>query len=47
MRRLAELERLRILDDKEVRSLYLSDAFVRSESVKLKKKLNGRSPQEA
>ncbi len=46
IRRLAELERLRILDDKEIRSLYLSDAFVRSESVKLKKKLNGRSHQE-
>ncbi|MAT98778.1 MAG: hypothetical protein CL608_16670 [Anaerolineaceae bacterium] len=46
VRRLSELERLRILDDKEVRSLYLSDAFVRSESVKLKKKLNGRSQSE-
>jgi hypothetical protein len=46
VRRLSELERLRILDDKEVRSLYLSDAFVRSESVKLKKKLNGRSQAE-
>lgn len=46
VRRLSELERLRILDDKEIRSLYLSDAFVRSESVKLKKKLNGRSQSE-
>ena len=43
IRRLSELERLRILDDKEVRSLYLSDAFIRSESVKVKKNLNGRS----
>ncbi len=43
IRRLTVLERLRILDDKEIRSLYLSDAFVRSESIKLKKRLNGRS----
>lgn len=45
MHRLAELERLRILDDKEVRALYLSDAFIRSESMKMKKDLNGRSHQ--
>lgn len=43
IRRLSELERLRILDDKEVRSLYLSDAFVGSEAVQLRKDLNGRS----
>ena len=41
VRRLAELERLRILDDKEVRSLYLSDAFIHSEAVKIRKDLNG------
>lgn len=46
VRRLSELERLRILDDKEIRSLYLSDAFVGSESVNLQKKLNGRSSSE-
>ena len=44
IRRLSELERLRILDDKEIRSLYLSDAFVHSESAQ--KKLNGRSHSE-
>ena len=44
MHHLAELERLRILDDKEIRSLYLSDAFIRSEAVKIKKNLNGSSP---
>ncbi len=46
VRRLSELERLRILDDKEIRSLYLSDAFAGSESVNLQKKLNARSQQD-
>lgn len=43
IRRWSELERLRILDDKDAGMLYLSDAFVRSESVKVKKNVNGRS----
>jgi len=46
VRRLSELERLRILDDKEIRSLYLSDAFVGSESMNLQKKLNSPSQQD-
>lgn len=43
IRRWSELERLRILDDKDTGLLYLSDAFVRSESVKVRQDLNGRS----
>lgn len=43
MRRWAELERLRILDDKDSKLLYLSDAFVRNESIKVKRNGNGRS----
>ncbi|VAW31016.1 hypothetical protein MNBD_CHLOROFLEXI01-4585 [hydrothermal vent metagenome] len=43
IRRWSELERLRILDDKEANLFYMSDAFVRRESVKVKQNGNGRS----
>lgn len=43
IRHWTELERLRILDSKEAGLLYLSDGFVRSESLKVKQQLNGRS----
>lgn len=46
IRRLSELERLRILDDKEIRSLYLSDAFMHGESVNLERQLKGGSQPE-
>ncbi len=47
VRRLSELERLRILDDKDVKALYLSDAFVHRESVKVRHGVNGRSPSKS
>jgi len=47
IRRWAELERLRILDDKEAGLFFMSDAFVRSESVKVKKNINGRSQRKS
>lgn len=43
IRRWSELERLRILDDKEADLFFMTDAFVRSESVKVKQHVNGRS----
>ncbi len=43
IRRWSELERLRILDDKEAGLFFMSDAFVRSESMKVKQHINGRS----
>ncbi|MCP4420989.1 MAG: hypothetical protein GY805_30635 [Chloroflexi bacterium] len=47
IRRWAELERLRILDDKEADLFYMSDAFVRSESTKVKQQINGRSQKKS
>lgn len=43
IRRWSELERLRILDEKEADLFFMTDAFVRSESVKVKQHVNGRS----
>jgi hypothetical protein len=47
VRRLSELERLRILDDKDVKAVYLTDAFVHSQSVKVRHGVNGRSPSKS
>jgi hypothetical protein len=43
IRNWSELERLRILDDKEADLLYMSDAFVQSESMNVEQSGNGRS----